>query len=190
MANEHDFRRDRRCNSCHLCFDLWPSGEGLISKFNTCSKCNLGVHSSCTAIAKQCYSCEDGNVDKIVKLRQNTSIVFEGYNKITYDIIITISSVTSTTLCRTIIRSSFTCLWYWHCSRGLTILHTKAIVLWSLCAWSLCDGGWQGLCLALSHHRWLFRLLQRADCFCRYKRCDAWCLSMEECDANVWFSFS
>jgi len=78
---EHDFRRDRACKSCSICHDLWPSGEGVVAKFNTCSRCNLGVHSSCADIAKRGYACDKSQVEEIVKSNKSSTPSCEGLRK-------------------------------------------------------------------------------------------------------------
>jgi hypothetical protein len=78
MEQAHDFRRDRSCRNCSLCLDDWPSGDSVISKFNVCSGCGLGVHSSCTEIAKQFYPCDRSAVSQIVSKHRDNPPDVEG----------------------------------------------------------------------------------------------------------------
>jgi hypothetical protein len=36
---EHDFQRDRTVHYCKMCHNLWPSSEGVISKYHQCMSC-------------------------------------------------------------------------------------------------------------------------------------------------------
>ena len=74
----HDFRRDRACKSCSVCHDLWPSGEGVVAKFNSCSQCRLAAHSSCVEIAKQCYPCDKFRMEHIVRSNKESTPSCEG----------------------------------------------------------------------------------------------------------------
>ena len=77
-SSSHDFCRDRSTKSCMICSDLWPSGDGVISKFNTCTRCKLRVHSSCVDIAKQCYRCDEQAVADKLQSHKDHSLNFEG----------------------------------------------------------------------------------------------------------------
>ena len=77
-TEQHDFRRDRNINSCMVCADIWPSCAGLISKFNTCSNCQLGVHSSCVDIAKQCYECNQEAIAEKLQNHRECPLHYEG----------------------------------------------------------------------------------------------------------------
>ena len=75
----HDFRRERSCKNCSICFDLWPSVEGVVSKFHVCSKCTLGVHSNCIEIGKVAYPCNNQKVNQIILSNKLNSCDIDGY---------------------------------------------------------------------------------------------------------------
>lgn len=55
---QHSFERDNHKSYCTVCQGSWPSADGIISKYYSCSKCNLCVHSSCKLLATKCYPCD------------------------------------------------------------------------------------------------------------------------------------
>ena len=74
----HEFRRDRSINSCMICSDMWPSGEGVISKFNVCTKCDLRVHSSCVQIARDSYPCDKETLTQKITSHSANSLNCQG----------------------------------------------------------------------------------------------------------------
>ena len=43
---KHNFQRDRAVKLCSLCHEMWPSSDGVISKYHVCSLCGKGAPNS------------------------------------------------------------------------------------------------------------------------------------------------